>query len=178
MSSEPERRRRLFFALWPDDATREALTRVARSLPRQRGRPVPERNLHITLAFVGAVDASAEQCLIAQAARIEAEAFQLTLTHIGHFRRSRILWLGADSCPAPLNDLAQQLNRALEMCGLKPDLKPYSPHVTLLRDAMPAPAKIEVPRINWRAENFYLMESQTGAEGAQYNFAQGFDLLA
>lgn len=139
---------------------------------------MPERNLHITLAFVGAVGARAEQCLIMQAARIGAEAFQLTLTHTGHFPRSRILWLGTDSCPAPLTELAQQLNHALEICGLKPDLKPYRPHVTLLRDATPASARIEVPQINWRVERFHLMESRTRPEGAQYDLVQSFDLFA
>ena len=47
---------RLFFALWPDADTRERVANAAAALRLTEGaRPVPQRNFHLTLAFVGAV---------------------------------------------------------------------------------------------------------------------------
>ena len=47
---------RLFFALWPGDACRAALARAAApAILAIDGTPVPPRNLHVTLAFLGVV---------------------------------------------------------------------------------------------------------------------------
>ncbi len=137
---------------------------------------MPASNLHITLAFVGAADAEAYACLSARAVQIEAEACLLKLDRIGYFARSRILWLGADVYPAALIYLVQQLRESLENCGFKPDFKPYRPHVTLLRDAEPAPAKVRIRPIDWQVEKFYLIESHTRPEGARYEILRDFDL--
>jgi RNA 2',3'-cyclic 3'-phosphodiesterase len=51
--------RRLFFALWPDQAMREALAAATddalRAVRAVHGLPVPIANLHVTLAFLGSV---------------------------------------------------------------------------------------------------------------------------
>jgi len=48
--------RRLFFALWPDEATREQLAHITRKAVRgSGGRPIPVENLHSTLVFLGSV---------------------------------------------------------------------------------------------------------------------------
>jgi 2'-5' RNA ligase len=177
LSDNESRRRRLFFALWPDETTRKAIAKFARNFPRRHGRPVPSPNLHITLAFVGAVDTTVHERLRAWAAAIEADRFLLRLTQVGYFPRTRILWLGA-ACPAALTFLVRQLNEGLELCGFRPDLRPYRPHVTLLRDAGPAPATYEVAPIHWQVDQFYLMESHTRPEGARYEILQGFELRA
>src|SRR5579883_616458 len=65
--------RRLFFALWPDEAMREAMVQAIREPVRASGgRPVHAGNLHVTLAFLGAVP---ERRLteLAEAARAAAE---------------------------------------------------------------------------------------------------------
>src|SRR5690606_6154262 len=55
-SDEP-RRKRIFFALWPDDETRDAISRAtSRVVSLSGGRATAKRNLHITVAFLGAVD--------------------------------------------------------------------------------------------------------------------------
>ena len=48
-----EENQRLFFALWPDEDARERLATVARD--DSTGRWVSRDNLHVTLAFLGAV---------------------------------------------------------------------------------------------------------------------------
>lgn len=170
------RRQRLFFALWPDARIRKALARLTCALPRCRGRWVHELNLHITAAFVGAVDANVHDCLLARAATLDAEEFALVLTRIGYFPRSRILWLGADQCPPALTDLVRQLNSCLTVCGFKPGIKPYRPHMTLVRDASPASTDIQVAPVEWSVDSFCLVASQTLPQGARYEILRRYRL--
>ena len=59
-SARPEApRQRLFFALWPDDAVRARLDQAGEELLGKRVKRVPAANLHLTLAFAGAVTAGA-----------------------------------------------------------------------------------------------------------------------
>ena len=145
-------------------------------VPRCAGRFVPLQNLHITLAFAGVVDAHTQACLAARALQNEAEAFSLWLTRIGYFQRSRILWLGPDTSPTALTSLARQLKSTLEFCGLRPDARPYRPHITLARAAAPLPHEAEVAPLDWRVDTYCLVASQTRPNGAQYQILQRFKL--
>ena len=50
---------RLFFALWPDEPARGRLAPLAAEVAAQAsGKPVPIAKLHLTLAFLGEVDAA------------------------------------------------------------------------------------------------------------------------
>jgi 2'-5' RNA ligase len=87
---------RLFFALWPDDALREALGRVGLVLAaRAQGKPVPAAKLHMTLAFLGEVPAERLAPAVDAAARVKGEAFELLLDEVGAFRSARVAWVGS-----------------------------------------------------------------------------------
>ena len=50
----PPDRHRVFFALWPDDATRSAISRATRdAVSLSGGRPIAKDRLHLTVAFLG-----------------------------------------------------------------------------------------------------------------------------
>ncbi|MFO7588071.1 MAG: 2'-5' RNA ligase family protein [Gemmatimonadota bacterium] len=92
MSSPAEpARQRLFFALWPDSATRSAVARlVDRAAKRCGGRRVPPENLHLTLAFPGAVARAQRTCLEACADRVAGTPFHLVLDRIPGVARSPV----------------------------------------------------------------------------------------
>ena len=74
-------RQRLFFALWPDDDTRHALARLAKTrLPSGSGRLVAAQNIHLTVAFLGAVDAGFRENVERAAGSLSAPALQVTST--------------------------------------------------------------------------------------------------
>jgi len=76
MSGPAERTRRLFFAFWPDEATREAMHHSARKAVRgSGGRPVPASNLHVTVAFLGSVAESLRPEVERIGAEVAAEGF-------------------------------------------------------------------------------------------------------
>jgi 2'-5' RNA ligase len=167
-STTTESRQRLFFALWPDAATRQALVKASRALLGRRIKQVPAENLHITLAFAGPVTAPVRDCLVAAAERIRAAPFELTLDHVGHWPRPRIFWIGPAHTPPGLWSLVEALNQAFESCGLQRETRPFQAHVTLARKVRRAPPPVEMAPISWSIGDFSLVESVTDAHGASY----------
>lgn len=169
--------RRLFFALWPDGAVREALAGLLEGESPHTGRRVPEQNLHMTLAFVGNVTAEQQTCMEAVAATIEAAPFTVTLDRLGYWPRPRIVWAGASVTPPALIDLVARLNRGLSGCGHEPEQRPYQAHVTLTRKAHAGLRRREVEPIVWMVEDFCLVESLTGDNGSVYRVLIRWPLL-
>lgn len=137
---------RLFTAILLDDACRAALVAQQEKLRRQgvRAAFTPPALLHLTLVFIGETGsaARAQACL----EQTVGAPFSLTVEGLGHFRQSGgdVLWAGVRPVPALLAlqaALAQNLHRA----GFKVDRRPYRPHITLARRALPPAGK------NWAA---------------------------
>lgn len=158
---------RLFFALWPGSAQRQALEQVKRELPRHGGRETHPDDLHVTLVFLGDVEPQMRSCaerVAEQAAdRVRAAPCGLTLDRIGCFPRPRILWCGASERQPPLLDLVGALNQALPGCGFVPERRPFAPHVTLVRNACPLPVRDLERPIVWPMEEFALVVTESGA---------------
>ncbi|MFP5409127.1 MAG: RNA 2',3'-cyclic phosphodiesterase [Gammaproteobacteria bacterium] len=167
---------RLFFALWPDDATREALNRTGKWLHQHwGGRRMRADTLHLTLAFLGSTPVDRLDTLFACADAIQSDAFELTLDQPGYWRHNRIGWLGASETPPPHLELVGALNSRLLEAGFPVDTRPHVPHVTLLRNA----ASGEVPKctpVRWTASDFVLVASRTESSGAQYEVIRRWPL--
>jgi 2'-5' RNA ligase len=160
---------RLFFALWPDDATRDALNRAGKRLHQHwGGRRMRADTLHITLAFMGVTPAEQLDALVACADSIEAESFELVLDQAGYWRHNRIGWFGASETPPRHAELVRALNGALQRAGFPADVRPHVPHVTLLRNS----AGGEIPEcmpVRWRISDFVLVASRREADGMHYD---------
>lgn len=165
---ERGRTQRLFFALWPDKVIRKELVLLQRSISHYHGKPVAAQNLHITLAFIGTVDSVMKECVQARARRISLEPFSMTMTKLGYFRRSKVMWLGPPDCPSPLKSLVQRLNSELEVCGYRSDKRFFSPHITLFRKAGPLKHATVIAPLCWHIDRFCLVQSTTLPQGAVY----------
>lgn len=161
MDEDHDSLQRLFFAIWPSDAERRVLVQWRDGLRRGGGRAVPARNVHLTLAFAGDVDAATRDCLEREAARVHGEAFELTLDRAGVFRRG-LLWAGPSECPAELSALAEALERVLVACGVRPDTRPFLPHVTLVRNTRGRLPEGAAPGGVWQTDQFCLVRSRPG----------------
>ncbi|MGZ5053966.1 MAG: RNA 2',3'-cyclic phosphodiesterase [Methylobacter sp.] len=159
---------RLFFALWPDDKTRQALTRLHQSIAAKRLKLVQPHNLHVTLVFLGQVDAVTESVIKQAVADITTQPFTLTFDRLSYWRRPRILCLTCQQpAPEPALMLVSALETAAADCGLRTDTRPYMPHITLARHVRHLP-DIEIEPLIWRAEAFSLVESCSEPEGVRY----------
>jgi 2'-5' RNA ligase len=159
---------RLFFALWPDDATRDALNRTGKWLHQHwGGRRMRTDTLHITLAFLGATPADKLDALYDCADAVEGGAYELLLDQAGYWRHNHIGWLGAHETPSPHAELVEALNTQLQAVGFPVDARPHVPHVTLLRNS-DGGAVPQCRAVNWPVGEFVLVKSVTECDGARY----------
>lgn len=168
----PDSPQRLFFALLPDGTVRKQLHQFQKDLDQAGGRPVPEENLHLTLLFLGNVEADKVDAVRAIAAGIEGEPFDLVLDTLGGFRQNnaRILWVGPSELPSELGILHQSLRRQVRKTGLRVGKGTYRPHVTLVRKAdlqKKLPEDLE-PDIQWAARRLALVASELLPFGSRY----------
>jgi len=153
---------RLFFALWPDDATRDALRDWQRICVPKGARKTHREDLHLTLHFLGQVPAEKVVELKVLGASQAPETFQLTLGHLGHFSRPGVLWAGPENVPEGLKDLHEDLGEGLRELDLSVESRPYRPHVTLARKMRKLPQDIELKKINWNVRQWGLVRSRPG----------------
>lgn len=177
-SPEVAATQRLFFALWPDEGVREALAGLLEGEPPRTGRRVPDRNLHMTLAFLGDTTAERRACMEVAAAAIEAAPVVVVLDQLGYWPRPHIVWAGASATPSALIELVARLNRGLSGCGYEPERRPYRAHVTLTRKAHAGPRRREIPPVVWTAEDFCLVESVAEDSGSVYRVLARWPLRA
>lgn len=171
-SPQHDRPRRWFFALWPDVSLLAALDPLLDSrLPARAGRPVERHNLHITLVFLGTLDASQQDCARAAAGHCAgAPGFELVLDRLGWWRQSQVLWLGAGVQPPALDALVAALRERLVHCpGMMLDPRPYRAHMTLLRKVRRRPRSLQAAPLSWRPTEFVLVESEPLERGVRYH---------
>ena len=129
---------RVFFAVWPDPDVRAALEMLARDCAARTGGRAPDpANLHVTLAFIGNVDAGGVAMLreIGCNAATPAAPFALVLDRIGAFHKQEIAWLGCSRVNEAMRALADALFSQLAAAGFELERRPFRPHVTLARRA-------------------------------------------
>lgn len=167
---------RLFFALWPDDQIRLELVRLSRSIEAKGLRPVQPQNVHVTLVFLGNVDAASELLIKHCATGISANPFVLTFDQLSYWSKPRILCLTCSQLPDEVESLVAALNREVASCGLQTETSPYMPHITLARHAKYLP-DIGFEPIVWRAESFCLVESCSEPGGVNYKVRQQWSFI-
>lgn len=172
---------RLFFALWPSGELSRALAARARGLARRfGGRAAREGTIHLTLAFLGEIDAAKLSGIVEAARRVEAAAFDFVIDRLGYWRHNRLLWAGCAAAPESLTALAGRLRESLLDAGLAFDAAPrFVPHLTLVRKAGVPGADIELPApepLAWACSGFDLVESRPAAAGRDYAVLESFPL--
>ncbi|WP_152046990.1 RNA 2',3'-cyclic phosphodiesterase [Aureimonas psammosilenae] len=175
---------RLFVAL---EISRDAALRLSMlkgGLPCARW--IDQENYHITLRFIGDVDARFADEAVAALDRIEAPAFEVQLAGLDAFgsRKPHSIYAGVSPNPA-LEALQGDVDRALRRIGLAPDPKKFTPHVTLAR--LRQPKSEEVARYlsgrgdfrsePFRASRFVLFSSKDSVGGGPYLVEEAFELM-
>lgn len=160
---------RVFFALWPDDATAKRLHRLGADAQAVcDGRRMRRDTLHLTLVFIGDVSPARLADLIAVGDRTAPATFALQLDRVGSWRHNGIVWAGMEHCPAPLSDLVDRLDAGLDKAGFAVERRTFTPHVTLLRNTRVPLQPAVVASIEWQVDGFVLLESRRTEAGAQY----------
>jgi 2'-5' RNA ligase len=173
---------RLFVAvrLPPDVAARASAV-----LPPMRAlRPVLPELMHVTLAFLGAIDDARLDDVIAAAreAAAASHAFRLSLETVGRFPERgspHVAWLGVGEGSAEISALAADVRTALGSRGIPFDDKPFRAHVALARvreradreDARVVSQAIRAatpPAVAFTADALSVVESKLSPKGPVY----------
>jgi RNA 2',3'-cyclic 3'-phosphodiesterase len=179
MVSRPSTRMRLFFALVPPRDIRERIAQLALDVARAaRGRPVPEDNVHATVAFLGQVEPDRVDALCALAERIDSRPFDIVLARIGSFRKAKVAWIGPHATPAQLAALHACLTALLAEAGFPVEERPYHPHLTLARHCAHMVPGNDVDPVEWTVDAFALMQSLSVEGGVRYVPLHTWDLRA
>lgn len=156
---------RLFYALWPDDATRTALMQLQINFG---GRLTRYENLHITLAFLGEQPTALLPALKDLLDHLPKSEMTVTLDRLGYFPRNHIAWVGMHEVPDALLTFRSKLVQSLVQQDVSFDNRPaFKPHVTLARDASPPPDIVFNPII-WQVNQAVLVQSKTQPDGISY----------
>jgi 2'-5' RNA ligase len=168
---------RLFFALWPDNATRTMMTaRRDEIVLRYGARALLPDNLHMTLVFVGHAEELKVPSLLVCGDRVRAPGFSLTLDAVSHFRKTHLAWLGGTEVPAQLIHLQERLHQEVRAGGFPLDDRSFTPHVSVARDCRYFPPPTPIAPIEWRVESFVLVDSRPSPTGPLYRVLKFWQL--
>lgn len=139
---------RLFIAAELPGGMREALAETQAALrDAVRGRFVLPTNLHLTLAFLGEVDAARVDGLadVLKGALVGHEPLDASLAELGSFghRRAATLWQAVRG--EGLGELAADVRAALRRFGFTFDERGFRAHVTLMRAADLTEGELPMP---------------------------------
>jgi 2'-5' RNA ligase len=180
---------RLFIALELPSEVKQVLAATQQRLRRSGQHPVKwvsVDKVHLTLHFLGNVEAEQVPALLAALEEIRAAsmpAASLHLAEVGAFpnlRRPQTVWVGVGGAIQLLQQLQQDVGQAIEPLGFAPETRPFRPHLTLgrvRRDATPPQQRslgavlAETPKpepVRWPLCEPVLFESTLTREGALY----------
>jgi RNA 2',3'-cyclic 3'-phosphodiesterase len=182
---------RLFVALDLPAAIREALRGpIAALQPLARNaRWVRPEGMHVTLKFIGHVDANGLDAIRAALATVRSDApIEVRARGLGFFpdaRHPRVLWCGIEASPN-LAPLAADSERALEALGIAREERKFTPHLTLARLKDPhgidelVRAAEEMKSRDFgsaRETEFCLFESVTKPSGSEYRKVETYPFV-
>ncbi len=186
---------RLFVALDVAEPVREKIREMIEGLSKQcpGARWVRPEGIHITLKFIGQVEAAKAAAIREALRRIRSDQpVEMQFHGLGFFpdrRRARVVWCGVQGSPN-LTELAADIEDALEVLGIAKQSQRFVPHLTLARiedenvwrsgikKLLNAANGLETTAFGRSKEKqFHLYQSLTKPSGAEYQHLEGFPFL-
>jgi 2'-5' RNA ligase len=176
---------RLFAAIRPPAAVRARLLALMEGVKGARWQD--DGQLHLTLRFIGEVDARQAEDVVLALGAVRHPPFAIALDGVGSFGsrgRTNALWAGVRPHDR-LAHLHRKIDQALVRAGLEPERRAYLPHITLARfgresggldDFLVRHAGLAGP--SFEVASFALFESRLGHEGAAYSIVEQYPLRA
>lgn len=166
---------RLFLALWPDKTVRQYISEdTEAAVIASGGKPVPPRNFHVTLAFLGSVRQTSLDDIIRAMRTVRFGSFDLVLDSLGYFAKARTAWLGPSEQNIALDALVENIWDKLENLGFAREFHTYKPHVSLCRKVDQGLELTLYDPIRWSVDAFALVHSVPGPDGSTYTVLEQF----
>jgi 2'-5' RNA ligase len=174
---------RCFIAVTLPEPLKQSLAGVSNSL-KETGADVKwvrERNLHITLKFLGATGEERVEEIISSLRKklSPSPSFYIRIGEVGSFpagRHPRVIWIGIQDYGS-LKEIYHAVEAVMTQFGYPPEDRPFSPHLTIGRIRSPRKV-IELTRRmeefrttdfgEFKVEGVALMKSELKPGGAEY----------
>lgn len=160
---------------------------IQEKLPEFFGKKTELKNLHLTLKFLGEISSEKTEEIKERLGKIKFEKFEARIGEIGVFdnkkpekpKRRVIIWLSLTNC----ENIQKKIDNALE--GLYEKEKIFMGHLTIARAKkiknkkkfIEELKKIDIPKMFFITEKFYLMESNLTKEGPEYTVLDEYKLI-
>lgn len=110
---------------------------AARLAPLARITWIPADRLHLTIRFIGSVDAERAGAIqAAMSPPLDTASFELGFAGVGAFPssgRPQVLWAGVSAGEPGLRRLEEEVTARLVPLGIPAERRPFRPHLTLAR---------------------------------------------
>ena len=166
---------RLFVGIRPPPSIRDALIDLMDGVENARWQD--DDQLHLTLRYIGEVDAHLADELAERLGAVDQPAFDVMIEGTGFFERkgtAHTLWAGIAPSPE-LAKLQRRIERICVAAGLEPEHRKYYPHITLARlnqssgPIAPFCARTAGLALGpWSVDSYILYESTLHREGSLY----------
>jgi len=178
---------RLFVAVDLPSRVREEAANLCHGV--ERAHWVDMSQFHLTLEFIGEVDAGRCEDIAAALEEVAAAPFALALKGVGHFpprKAARVLWAGM-SPSAELERLQAHVRGALRGIGVQGEDRTFHAHITLARFREPVPLHVVAPFIAahslfasapFDVTEFHLYSSVLARSGAAHTIERTYPLDA
>ena len=182
---------RVFVALDLPAKAKETLRATVNTLEQELSpgvRWVRPEGIHLTLKFLGNVDASLAPDLLRamekSATEFNGDSFRLNLLGLGVFpnaREPRVLWAGVAGEMEALAALQELVDVAISKLGFSRERRPFRPHLTIgrVRDQVLPEQRRKIgdiiretklpPTDSWQVDEIHLIRSTLTPQGAIYD---------
>ena len=119
------------------DRIKQIIKEMQSAFPPGCVRWVPEKNLHLTVKFLGEINETQMNKLRINLRPVCADSPPISLHITGkgvfpNFRGPRIIWVGAEES-MPLRTLVQRCEEVCAQTGIPTEERPFKPHLTIGR---------------------------------------------
>lgn len=176
---------RTFIAVPVPQTIRYILHSMGRGLPGAR--PVPEEQIHLTLRFIGEVEGGLFYDIKESLSDIRHPAFTMGIKGVGHFPprgKPRVIWAGV-TAQEKLLALRNSVEKQLSSCGIPPENRKFTAHITLARlkdthlkrigEFLSGNSFLEMDEFPVR--DFHLYSSKLTGRGAIHTLERSYPLL-
>jgi RNA 2',3'-cyclic 3'-phosphodiesterase len=176
---------RLFAGLEIPEEVGHTLSMLRGGLPGARW--IDPEDYHVTLRFIGDIDAVSANEIASMLFRINRKPFEVTVQGLQSFGGKKPRAVVASVLPSrPLIELQAELERLMQRLGLDPEGRKFTPHITLarLRDATNQDVADYLsmrgyfPTKIFTAQRFVLFSSRASTGGGPYVVEDSYALSA
>ncbi len=159
--------KRVFVAIQVNKSQQLKLVQLQNSLDKQV-KLVDSHNLHMTIAFFGAVNDKQLQQLITKLSAIVKKSFTVKLDRLAFWHKPKVLCLTGKSYDKSLLQMVNRCQKIAQRLHLQTGNSRYRPHITLARKANKQPAttaKLKVKEIILKPNQIDLLQSASTTNG-------------